>query len=211
VLSFYPFLYVALIAVLSEEDLMKSIRWMTIFTAVHLFLIGAVLSLPVTLFQQHKSYGTIVMGMYPNEIIKYFRLYQNDYSFATPSYADSALLEYHYRQHVAVFGGGSAHARHDDILTDFKVLAGKNIMIVRTSEPRKGEYAPYFAKVTVKPVSIKKATMYFVFGQGFNYPAYHGHFLVPIRDKFYRIPPYLPQKGNYFLERYFTIPEQDGV
>ena len=44
---------------------------------------------------------------------------------------------------------------------------------------------------------------YAVLGQGFDYRAYHRGVLEPVRDRYYRIPAWLPVGRCYFCERYF--------
>ena len=203
VLSFYPFLFLCVPLLLNESELVKSIKFMTVFTLVHLIMIGAALSLPLSVIKHNKNYPTIIVGMRPTVVLTALLPYINTYQLATPSYADSALLEYHFNRHVAVFGGGSHHARHDDILTDFTALNGSNILILRTSSPRSDEYQQYFVKVEVRPVRIEEATFYLVLGQGFRYPVYRQQVLEPIRQKYYDIPTWLPVKSCYFREKYF--------
>jgi len=42
-----------------------------------------------------------------------------------------------------------------------------------------------------------------VFGRGFHYTAYRDGVLAPMRDRYYRIPAFLPQGACVFCERYF--------
>jgi hypothetical protein len=203
VLSFYPFYYLLVFVLLNEEDLRKSIKFMLIFSFLHLFLIGTILSLPLSFAKHNKHYISIIMGMRPQLMLNEFRKYENDFSFATPSYATAALLEYHYIKHVAVFGGGSSHARHDDILTDFNEYKGRNIIIVMDSKPQKLEYADYFESLEVKEVAVSGAAFYFVMGRGFKYENYRNKVLIPIKEKYYEIPKFLPYKNCSFLDKYF--------
>jgi hypothetical protein len=50
-------------------------------------------------------------------------------------YSNAVTLGYNLRQYVAVFGEASSHARHDDLVTDFRALAGRNFLILRKSNP----------------------------------------------------------------------------
>ncbi len=208
VLSFYPFLFLCVPLLLDESELVKSIKFMTVFTLSHLIIIGAVLSLPLSVIKSNKNYPTIIMGMRPSAVLTAVLPYLNDYQLATPSYADSALLEYHFKRHVAVFGGGSQHARHDDILTDFTSMDKGNILVLKKSAPEPGEYEQYFDSVEVRPVRVEEAVFYLVLGRGFRYPVYHEKMLEPIRQKYYDIPSWLPAKSCYFNEKYFNQQRQ---
>jgi hypothetical protein len=104
---------------------------------------------------------------------------------------------------VFVFGTASSHARHDDLLTDFRALAGKNILVLRKNRPETDEYRAFFRSVELRALQLSGATFYLVLGRGFDYDAYRDRVLTAVRDRFYRIPKYLPQGGCVFCERYF--------
>ena len=50
---------------------------------------------------------------------------------------------------------------------------------------------------------IAGATFHLVFGKDFRYEAYRDGVLAPMRDRYYRIPAFLPQGGCEFCDRYF--------
>jgi hypothetical protein len=204
VLAFYPFMYLALFAFLTDLELTRSIRFMVFFTLVHLFLIGAALSVPVHYLKSNKNYKIIVLGTHPKEIIRHLRPYKNEFSFATPSYSDSAVISFYFGRYFMVFGGGSHHGRQDDFITDFRQLQGRNILILRESLPSPKEYAPFFSKIEIKEVTVLDAAYYLVLGYGFNYENYREKILRPIKDNYYAIPPYLPAAPcSGFLGKYF--------
>lgn len=205
VLSFYPFMYVALFPLLERGELLQSIKFMTVFSFVHLLLIGTILALPVSLARNNKNYGMIIMGTRPEAVAAALKPYEGDFVFATPSYAASALLThgYHYQRYFCVFGGGSYHGRQDDINTDFRTLDGRNILVLREKKPKPGEYERFFDRIEVKGITVSDARFCLVAGYGFRYPAYKEVVLAPIRDQFYRIPSFLPTGECYFLDRYF--------
>jgi len=108
--------------------------------------------------------------------------------------------------YVPVFGAASSHARHDDILTDFRQLDGRNMLVFRKNAPADDDYRPYFRTVEYRTFELSGATFHLVLGSGFNYAAYRDRVLAPLRERYYRIPSYLPQRSCYFCERYFTAP-----
>ncbi|MDR0823264.1 MAG: glycosyltransferase family 39 protein [Endomicrobium sp.] len=203
-MSFYCTVYILSFILLSKTEILKSIRFMMLFSFFHILIVFIGLSLPLSIIQNNKNYPLVIASMYPETIINYFKQYENEFSFATPSYADSAVFEFYYRKHVAVFGSGSYHARQDDILTDWTAINGKNIMIVCHSQQNKENYQPYFEKVEIKQVSIKNADFYFVFGYNFNYEMYRDMILVANRKDFYNIPKFLP-KPPYNKYRFGSI------
>jgi hypothetical protein len=204
-LAFYPFCYMALFFVLSEEDLLKTVKFTALFTAAHLFVIGTVLSVPVKWFSANKNYSTIIMGTRPGLLKRYISKYEGSYVLSTPSYADSALLSYNLGEYFIVFGGGSHHGRQDDILTDFREYDGKNILIIRSSEPKVNEYSTFFGKIEIERVMIEGGQFYFVQGYGFNYNNYRDVVLKDIKEKYYNIPAWLPYSSDgYFFRKYFS-------
>jgi hypothetical protein len=204
VLAFYPFLYVILFYILLGEEMLKAIKYMMIFSLVHLVVIGTVLSIPVNWFKSNKNYDMIIMGTHPKAVIMHLQPYFADFWPATPSYADSALLTYHSKHYFSVFGTGSHHGREDDFLTDYRQLDGRNIMIVRTSPPG-NEYAPFFRTVEIKEFDVFGAKYYAVLGRNFNCPRYKERVLESIRKTFYNIPSWLPYAGSCpFLGTYFS-------
>lgn len=205
VLGFYPFYYVMLFFLLDEGQLTRSLRFMFYFTLVHLLAVGTILSMPIQTFRQNKNYDLIVMGTRPQRVLALVRPYMETFHLATPSYSDSALLSYHARRYFSVFGGGSHHARQDDMLTDFSALDGKDILILKTSAPGTNEYSSFFRNIEVSAREIDGATYYLVFGYGFNFAQYRDLMLADIRGKYYAIPPFLPVKPGscYFYDRYF--------
>jgi hypothetical protein len=122
---------------------------------------------------------------------------------ATDSYASAALLEYHARQPVAVFGRSTSHARQDDIDTDWRKLDGKDIVVLRREAPPPQEYQPYFRSVEVKQLALGGGSYHAVIGLGFDYRSYRKGILEDIRQRYYRIPARLPVGRCYFFERYF--------
>jgi hypothetical protein len=135
--------------------------------------------------------------------MKELQRYEGEYEIAADGYSAAVTLSYYRGQYAFVFGEASSHARHDDIATDFRALAGKNILIFRKSPPRDQDYRPYFASVEYRTVNIAGADFHLVLGRQFDYPSYRNQVLTLVRDRYYRIPSYLPQAGCDFCERYF--------
>jgi len=104
--------------------------------------------------------------------------------------------------YVFVFGEASSHARHDDLVTDFRRLAGRNILVLRKSPPQDADYKPYFASVEYRDFDIAGARYYLVLGRGFDYPAYRTAVLEKVRQRYYGVPSYLPHGACVFCERY---------
>jgi hypothetical protein len=122
---------------------------------------------------------------------------------AADSYASAALLAYHARRPVPVFGLGTSHARQDDINSDWRTFAGKDFLILRREPPLPQDYQPYFASIEIKKIPLGSGFYHSVVGRNFNYAAYRAGVLAQVRDRYYRIPSRLPVGRCYFFERYF--------
>jgi hypothetical protein len=122
---------------------------------------------------------------------------------AADSYAAAAMLAYYGRGHVPVFGMGTSHARHDDILTDWRDYDGKDFVILRREAPSLEEYRAFFANVSAREVPLAAGKYHAVLGNGLRYGEYRARVLAEVRDRYYRIPRWLPVVRCYFFERYF--------
>ena len=89
------------------------------------------------------------------------------------------------------------------MLTDFRKFAGRNILTLRKSPPDMNDYTPYFKRVETKNFTLRGATFQLVLGYDFNYEKYKEGMLRPIKDRYYKIPAFLPHAPCYFCEKYF--------
>lgn len=202
-LSFVPFALMAGAQVASARQLRQALRFFAGFAALHIASIVVVASLPVETWKGTRFYDGIVMTVKSQELLAELKRYEQDYVFAADGYSPAVTLAYNARRYFFVFGEGSSHARHDDILTDFRMLAGKNVLVVRKSAPAAGEYAPYFREVEETTVDVRGARYWLVLGRGFDYPSYRDRVLDKVRERWYAIPGFLPRGNCYFCERYF--------
>jgi len=201
-LSFYPFLFVAVGYMFSAKQLVSSLKFIFIFSLLHLLAIAYILIAAPELFEKHENtYKDVLYGIKNQDILNKLAKYKDDYYFATDSYIESALLSYTSRTHVMVLGQGSYHAREDDKITDFRTLNGKNILLVSYS--RKLDYlGKFFESLEIKPLKIEKATFYYALGRGFNYQAYREDIIQNALDRYYQIPQWLPTGQCYMHKKY---------
>jgi 4-amino-4-deoxy-L-arabinose transferase-like glycosyltransferase len=205
-LAFVPSFFVAAGRSLSREQLRRSVLYLGTFSAIHVAAIVAASMLPLDTWKSARFYDGIVYHARMPEILRELKPYEGKFSFAADGYSMSAVASFHARTHVAVFGAASSHARHDDILTDFRRLDGKNILVLRKEAPGDADYRPYFRSVEYREFRLSGATFHVVLGRGFDFAAYREGVLKSVRERFYAIPWYLPQGRCYFCERYFSAP-----
>jgi hypothetical protein len=218
--AFMPPLFMAGAFVLGPPRLAASAKFLAAFSAVHLAAVAVVALLPLETFKRSRHYDSVVMAFRADEVLAALKPYEGRYVFAASGYSPAVLLSYNaaelgvvaqpgvqepWRRHYfPTFGPGSAHGRHDDILTDFRPLDGRDILVVRKSAAAPDEYRPFFRAIEMREIDVRGARYYLVLGQGFDYAAYRDRVLAQVRDRYYRIPRYLPQGRCYLCERYWS-------
>ena len=203
VLSFLPFVFMLLALRLDVGVLRRIGRFVAGFALLHVIAILVVAQFPLETWQRAKWYDSAVLALEGKQIKQKLRPYEQDYVFASDGYADASTQGFNSGRYFFVFGEASSHARHDDILTDVRALAGKNILILRKSKPQPGEYEPYFRTVENVPLPLRGTEFSLVLGRGFDYARYRDDVLAEIERKYYAVPAWLPQTGCYFCARYF--------
>lgn len=202
-LSFIPALVLSLALALERRQLERAVRVFALIAALHMLLIAVAGALPLETWSESRFYTRLV---FPGRIAQLHDAVASELQgrvLATDSYASAALLEYHLRRPVAVFGRGTSHARQDDIDTDWRGLAGRDLLILRRELPLAQDYVPYFRDVEIRAIPLGGGTYHAILGRGFDYPAYRAGVLADIGKRFYRIPARLPVGRCYFFERYF--------
>ncbi len=201
-LSFYGFVFLFLAIYLTNKELVTATKFMAYFTAFHLVLVTIGLVMPLRDWDFTKYYDSIVFTERNNVLWNDMKPYAGRYVYATDRYSTSSIFSYLHNTHVMVFGGGDYHGREDDILTDFRKYAGKNILTVTNNVPPIGNYTPYFKSVRVEKIMLEGTPFYMVFGKDFNYQSYRKGILKKVMEDYYKIPAWLPCKRCYMYERY---------
>ncbi len=206
-LSFVPFALIWLGLRLVPETLERLARFFAGFALLHILIIVTIAILPLETWQSSRRYDGIVLTFAHEEVNKNLTPAladkEKNWVIAMDGYSNAVTLGYNLRRYVIVFGEASSHARHDDILTDFRPLKDRNILILRKSEPDITYYQQFFRQVSVDSFMVRGTRFWQVKGEGFDYAAYREKVLLVVKKKYYAIPPWLPQRGCYFCERYF--------
>jgi hypothetical protein len=202
-LSFVPFFFITAALMLSAAQLKKSLLYLGAFSLIHAAAIVGASLLPIEIWKNNRLYDGIVFHVKIGELLQRLEPYAEKYEFSADGYSPAVTASYASGRYFFVFGTASSHGRHDDIVTDFSRLAGKNILVLRKNPPNPADYAPYFASVEFRRLELHGVAFYLVLGQAFDYQKYRGQVLRPLRDRYYRIPSYLPTGHCYFCERYF--------
>lgn len=200
VLSFVPFVLLLVARQLSDRALPRLVAFFLGFAALHIAAATVVSRLPLETWQKFNVYPGLVLTFESDALIA--RANPGSALLASDGYSSAVTLGYNARRYVPVLGPGSSHARHDDILTDWREQAGRDIVVLRKTAPDSGEYDKWFVAVTTESFEHRGARFWVVRGQGFDYAAYRDTVLTGVR-RYYAIPKWLPQSGCYFCDRYF--------
>lgn len=183
--------------------LRRAIRFAAAFAALHYLVIAGLAAAPIEWFSDSRRYEGIVMTLRPQALNERIEPLLDRFEVTARGYSPAVTLGFNLGRHVPVFGAGSSHARHDDILTDFRALAGRDLLVVSKDTPIAEEYDPYFERVVYREEKVLGATFHFVEGYGFRYEAYRDAVLEEIRQRWYAVPAWLPKGPCYFCDRYF--------
>ncbi len=206
VLAFYPFFFLLLPRVLDRRQLATALRFMAVFTALQVLVVGAVLAQPLERLEKLGFYQSLVTMERTGDLLHRIEPYRRGAHLAAPGYTLASILSYHLGETVSVFGEGSHYAREDDILTDWRRLDGQAVLVISKTPFELERYRPYFRSIRVGSVELDDATLHWLRGEGFDFAAYREGVLRPILERYYRIPSWLPTTGCYFCERYFPGP-----
>ena len=200
-LSFAPALVLSVALALERRQLLLSARFFAVLAVLHMVPIVIIGALPLETWHSTRFSDRLV---FPGRIAELLAAAPETPGsvLAADSYAAAALLAYHARRPVPVFGRGTSHARQSDIDTDWRGLAGKDIVVLRREAPQLQDYQPYFRAVEVRKIPLGAGVYHALVGRGFDYEAYRSGVLAEVRALYYRIPAWLPARRCYFFERY---------
>jgi 4-amino-4-deoxy-L-arabinose transferase-like glycosyltransferase len=201
-LAFMPALVLSLALALERRALVVTVRWFAALALVHAAAIVALAVPPLETWKDTRLYRELVLLVDPQAVLEPLGPLRARYRLSAESYSVAALLSYHAQRRVPVFGAGSLHARQDDILTDWRRYQGRDLLVLRRAPPDLEHYRPYFREVEARAVHARGTLHYAVLGRGFDYAAYRERVLAAVRERWYRIPSWLPVGGCYFFERY---------
>jgi hypothetical protein len=206
VFSFVPLAFLMYGRAVPAHTLRRTVRIAAALAVAHAAAVLGIASQPVEGWAQvlgARKYAGVVQTVKADDVIAALGEDVDRYVLMADGYSPAVTLGYNHRRYWPVFGPASSHARHDDMLTDFRALAGRDILVLSKEAPDLADYTPYFGEVRVDTLQVRGATFWRVRGHGFDYAAYHAGILVPARRFWYSVPAWLPDCGCYFEARYF--------
>ena len=201
-LSFVPAIILTVALALERRALVVTVRWFAGIAVVQIATLAVLVALPLETWQGRRFYQNLVLLKETRTILQALEAALPSATPAYESYSMAAVMSFHAKRTVPVFGPGSSHARHDDILTDWRAYQGRDLTILGRDQADLARYSPYFRQVEARRIEVRGAAFHAVLGRGFDYAAYREGVLKPVRERWYRIPRGLPVGRCYFFERY---------
>lgn len=203
VLWFYPMVLVLLWP--QAPGVLYRLLWLTLgVSLLHVLVLAAVLLAPVSAWDSKPGIQRdLVSASEAPEILAQAEAVSGRLPLAMLGYSAASVLAYQADRPVMVIGKGSKYARQDDSWTDFRALDGRDILIAVRRDREVTEVMPWFRSTRRFSIRHHGLDFTFVIGRGFDYARYHAEVLVPVRERFYQFPAWLPQGECAFTARYF--------
>jgi len=203
VLPFIPMFIAWAALTLDAPALERGLRWTLAFGLLHAALALAFALAPTELWRKTSLYDRVVMHKAGAAVTAALRqdLPEQAVLMAT-AYTPAALLAYHSKSYVPVFGLGRHHSRQDDLQIDFGAFEGKTVRIFSHSPFQEAQFSPYFKQIHTQSFQVQGARFYWLEGIGFDAQAYRQGVLQDIANTYHRIPRWLPILGSPFCQRY---------
>jgi hypothetical protein len=165
--------------------------------------------LPVSLLQGSSSYGTIVMSTRHQELSEKLAPYTEGRKLGADGYGLACMLSFYNPGFYSHFARGTHHGRQDDVITDWREWIDRDVMILHTKQPQLEKYEGLFDAMRIEAVEVEGHTFYLLLGDRLRWEEFRQRILVPIRNRYYQIPRWLPMDQCFFRGRYF--PEESGA
>lgn len=205
IFSAYPFFFMVTFAIWTVDEIRHCVWFMCCYTLVQLIIGIALLHLPLTFWQSQRIYPKVNWFLNYSQMTPKLQPYlDKGFILLTPSYSQSYLLTYKTSLNASVWGAGSVHGRQDDLTTDFKQYANKNLLIVDIHQKIdiKTEVEPYFNHYQVRTINFNTLPVRLILGYGFRYIPYRNTVLRQIFNNYYQLPRFLPRGGYYYKNKY---------
>lgn len=210
VLPFLPFLFVLAPLALERRELVRGLRFLAAWTGVQAAALAVAVALPLSAWRGAGFHDSLVTMERTGEVLEAVAPLrgldpERGTLLAAPGYSLASLLSFESGDRVAVFGDGSHYGRQDDLWTDWRESAGGDVLLVGKRPVAPEDFDPYFREVERRELEVAGATLHAALGRGLDYERYRDEVLAPVRERYYRLPAWLPTWGCPFCERYFSL------
>ncbi len=202
-LSFCALSFLISWAVIHRHEMSRAIRFTIRFSMVHVILIVVVLLIPIRVLQGSSNYASIVMSKHHRELAAAMAPFTEDRMLGAEGYGLACLLSFYNPGFFSHFARGTIHGRQDDVITDWRDWAGRDVMIFHREPPEMERYEGLFDQMRVETIEVEGQIFYLLLGDRLDFDAFRDRVLAPIRDRFYQVPEWLPMEQCFFRGRYF--------
>jgi len=201
-LLFTPYIFL-LFGIVQDESLKKIFFYNYIFSLVHIAIFLILIFIPKSLFIANKKYSDIIFFTKTISVCDALKPYNDKSLFAT-GYTSASVLSYYCKRDISMIFNNSKYGREDDKLLDVRELDKKDIFIFDRRKILKDDFKDVCQNISVKKLFTKEKSSFEVAKcENFSYKKYKERFLKVQRERFYKIPKWLPVGKCYFLDRYF--------
>jgi hypothetical protein len=188
------------------KQLSRFFNWTLLLSIPHLIGLWVLVGSPLHWWENSNQYNKIVFLRDASQVTQILTADMPGNShLMTTSYSPAAILAYHHKRYVPVFGVGRHYARQDDLVVDFRELDGQSIRIFNRSPIDVAEFAPFFKDTQVHTFQVSGVSFYWMDGKEFNYLEYRDKVLTNVASQFHDIPKWMPVLGNPFCDRYAFV------
>jgi Dolichyl-phosphate-mannose-protein mannosyltransferase len=190
--------------VANRKQFGRALAWSIGLAGIHYLVIIGFALVPLEKMKAWSGYPGLVVTLAPDAVRDALEPYRGRFVLASDGYSAAVTMGFNLHEYVLVFGPGSSHARQDDLLTDFRKLDGRDLLIIRKDPDRNFDDTPYFDRIERRVVDVRGAPFHLTEGYGFHYERYRDTVLEEVRRRFYAVPNWLPKGPCYLCERYFA-------
>ena len=209
-LPLIPALVVALAPAVSTAQLTRAARLSCVVLALHVPALAAFLWFIAGAARDSwpRAYEDFTLWKDRDAVLARLDAFRPEFELAASRGSDGSLLAYGQARRgvpdarVLVFGLDGPTYRQHDAVHDYAALARRNVLVLERSA-RRGALEPFFDSVEYRDLVVEGAPYHLALGRGFRYEPYRDRVLATIRDRYYRIPAFLPQGRCEFCSRYF--------
>lgn len=207
-LPFVPFLFLLAPGLLERRELVRSARFLAVWTGVQALALAVAVALPLSAWRGAPFYDSLVTMERTDQVLarlarEWPELGRGDARLAAGGYTLASLLSFAAGERVVVFGQGSHYARQDDLWTDWRELAGRDLLLVAKRPVAREGFDRFFTRVERRQLEVAGVTLYTALGRGLDYGRYRREVLAAVGARYYRLPHWLPVWGCPFCERHF--------
>lgn len=204
-----PGLYLAVIHLLSSDEMDRWLGRMRVWCGIHLVAFLVLFFWPQSEWEKTRVYSRYVLFRHGDEVAQGIEKVWPEVNagktefLLTDGYTEASLLHFFMGRHVSVFNGGTKFGRLDDTLTDFKQMAGRDLRVFTHGKDSGNFFARFFDRVDHQEIEVRGARFHLWVGRGFHYEQYRDDKLAQGIALFYPKPSWSEDYVCPVIRKYF--------